>query len=51
MGLAVQQAARDGFLALAAANPPRFVGIDGARDQAVVARDVWDVAAARIAAR
>ncbi len=51
MGLAVQQAARDGFLALARANPTRFAVIDGARDQAVVARDVWDVASARIAAR
>lgn len=51
MGLAVQQAARDGFLALAAANPARFVVIDGARDQAVVARDVWEVARARMAAR
>ena len=51
MGLAVQQAARDGFLALAAANPARFVVIDGARDQASVARDVWDIARARMAAQ
>lgn len=48
MGLAVQQAARTGFLDLAAANPTRFVVIDGARDQASVARDVWNVAAARM---
>ena len=51
MGLAVQKAARDGFLALAHANPTRFVVIDGGRDQDTVARDVWDVAAARMAAR
>ena len=51
MGLAVQQAARDGFLALAAAKPDRFVVIDGARDQASVARDVWQVASARMSAR
>ena len=51
MGLAVQQAARGGFLALARANPARFAVIDGARDQAVIARDVWDVARARITAR
>ncbi len=51
MGLPVQQAARDGFLALARANPARFAVIDGARDADLVARDVWDVAAARLAAR
>jgi dTMP kinase len=50
MGLAVQQAARAGFLALAAAHPARFAVIDGARDQASVARDVWDLARARMAA-
>ncbi len=51
MGLAVQQAARTGFLALAAANPARFVVIDGARDQTSVARDVWGIARARMAAQ
>ena len=51
MGLAVQQAARDGFLALARAHPARFAVIDGGRDQAVIAHDVWQVANARIAAR
>lgn len=40
MGLAVQQKARDGFLALAAANPARFRMIDGARPANLVARDV-----------
>ena len=39
MGLALQQRARDGFLALAAAQP-RFRVIDGARDQAQVQADV-----------
>ncbi len=39
MGLALQQKARDGFLALAAAQP-RFRVIDGARDLAQVQADV-----------
>ena len=39
MGLALQQKARDGFLALAAAQP-RFRVIDGARDLARVQADV-----------
>ena len=40
MGLSVQQMARDGFLALAAANPARFRVIDGARRADLVAQDV-----------
>jgi dTMP kinase len=46
MGLAVQQAARDGFLALAAAHPQRFMVINGARAPEDVARDVWAAVAA-----
>lgn len=51
MGLAVQQTARDGFLALAAANPARFAVISGARDPAAVAADVLARAIAHLAAR
>lgn len=40
MGVEVQRAARDGFLALAAANPARFRVIDGNRDADAVAVDV-----------
>lgn len=40
MGLSVQQMARDGFLALASANPARFRVIDGARSADLVAQDV-----------
>ena len=40
MGVEVQRAARDGFLALAAANPARFRVIDGNRAPDVVAVDV-----------
>ncbi len=40
MGLAMQTAMRAGFLALAQANPARFVMIDGARDPQTVASDV-----------
>jgi len=49
MGLAMQQAARDGFLALAAAQPARFAVIDGARAPQSVARDVWQAVTARAA--
>ncbi len=48
MGLPVQQAARDGFLALAAANPTRFSVVQGARDAQAVAADVWAVVGARM---
>lgn len=51
MGLDVQTRARDGFLALAARFPDRFRVIDGNRDQAKVAADVWDKAARWLAAR
>ncbi len=47
MGLAVQEAARAGFLDLAAKNPDRIVVIDGARPPKDVARDVWTAVAAR----
>ena len=40
LGLGVQEKARTGFLALAAAHPARFCVIDGARDPARVAADV-----------
>jgi dTMP kinase len=40
MGIAVQQAARAGFLALARANPARFAIVDGARSVDDVAADV-----------
>lgn len=40
MGLAVQQKARDGFLALARANPARLCVINGARPPEVIAAEV-----------
>ena len=40
MGLAVQQKARDGFLALARANPARLCVINGARPPEEIAADV-----------
>ncbi len=48
MGLPVQQAARDGFLALAAAYPTRFSVVQGARDAQAVAADVWAAVGARM---
>ncbi len=48
MGIAVQQAARDGFLALARANPARFAVIDGMRSTNLVAQDVWTAVSTRI---
>jgi dTMP kinase len=48
MGLAMQTAMRAGFLALAQANPARFVVIDGARDAQAVAADVLRAALARL---
>ena len=48
MGLAMQTAMRAGFLALAQANPARFVVIDGARDAQVVASDVLRAVLARL---
>lgn len=51
MGLGVQQKARDGFLALAAAHPARFRVIDGARDAAQVARDVLAAVTAHLEAK
>jgi dTMP kinase len=50
MGLPLQQAARDGFLALAQAAPHRFVVINGAGAQQDVARDVWAAVHARLLA-
>lgn len=47
MGLALQQAARDGFLVLAAQHP-RFAVIDGARDLDAVQADVLAVARAHL---
>jgi dTMP kinase len=40
MGIPLQQKARNGFLALAAANPARFRVIDGGRSAELVAQDV-----------
>ena len=48
MGLAMQTAMRAGVLALAQANPARFVVIDGARDAQAVAADVLRAALARL---
>ena len=48
MGLAMQSAMRAGFLALAQANPARFVVIDGARDPQAVAAEVLRAAQARL---
>ncbi|GLS86424.1 thymidylate kinase [Cypionkella aquatica] len=48
MGLGVQQKARDGFLALAAAHPARFRVIDGARAPQQVAADVLSAVLARL---
>ena len=48
MGLAMQTAMRAGFLALAQANPARFVVIDGTRDAQAVAADVLRAALARL---
>ena len=48
MGLAMQTAMRAGFLALAQANPARFVVVDGARDAQAVAADVLRAALARL---
>lgn len=48
MGLAMQTAMRAGFLALAQANPARFVVIDGARDAQAVAADVLRAALDRL---
>jgi len=47
MGLAMQSAMRAGFLALAQANPARFVTIDGARDPQTVASDILRAVLAR----
>jgi dTMP kinase len=44
----MQTAMRAGFLALALANPARFVVIDGARDAQAVAADVLRAALARL---
>lgn len=51
MGLAVQQAARDGFLALARANAHRFAVINGAAAPEDVAQDVWAAISPRLPAR
>lgn len=48
MGLGVQEKARDGFLALAAAHPARFRVIDGARSSDSVAADVLAAVLARL---
>ena len=48
MGLAMQTAMRAGFLALAQANPARFVVIDGARDAQTVAAEVLRAVLARL---
>ena len=48
MGVEVQRAARDGFLALAAANPTRFRVIDGNRAPDAVAADVLAAAMAHL---
>lgn len=51
MGLGVQQRARDGFLALAATNPTRFVVIHGARTANAVAADVTAASLTHLNAR
>lgn len=48
MGLAMQTAMRAGFLALAQANPARFVVIDGTRDAQTVAAEVLRAVLARL---
>jgi dTMP kinase len=48
MGLAMQTAIRAGFLALARANPARFVTIDGAQDAQAVAAQVLHAVLARL---
>ena len=48
MGLAMQTAMRAGFLALAQANPARFVVIDGARDPQAVAAEVLRAVQSRL---
>jgi dTMP kinase len=48
MGLAMQSAMRAGFLALAQANPARFVTIDGARDPLAVAAEALRTVLARL---
>jgi dTMP kinase len=50
MGLTVQETARAGFLALAGAQPHRFVTIDGARHIDAVATDVMAAAEAALSA-
>lgn len=51
MGLTLQQRARDGFLALAAANPARVKVVSGADDPDQVAVDVVAIAQAFLATR
>lgn len=51
MGLNIQQSARDGFLALAAANPARVKVVSGARAPEDVARDVLALVQAHLATR
>ena len=51
MGVEVQTLARDGFLALAAANPARFRVIDGNRAAEAVAQDVVAAALAHLGPR
>ena len=51
MGVEVQTLARDGFLALAAANPARFRVIDGNRAAEAVAQDVLAAALAHLGTR
>ena len=51
MGVEVQTLARDGFLALAAANPARFRVIDGNRAAEAVAQDVLAAALAHLGPR
>jgi dTMP kinase len=50
MGLGMQQAARAGFLALAASAPARFAVIDGTGAPDHVARNVWAAVSARMGA-
>lgn len=48
MGLTLQEKARAGFLALAAAQPARFRVISGARAPEVIAAEVWALAMAAL---
>ncbi len=51
LDLAFHQRVRDGFLAVAAAEPDRFVVVDGTRPPAELAESILEIAKARLAGR